>query len=366
MLRSLMNRVILSRVILSRATLTRATLLLGSLFAGSAVAADACPTLRNQQSAPDIATRIAAVACSEHMLWYRPFIDAQGRLASVTVAEAENTRLDDGGTPAWLRVASYWRDSGLLPRMAAFDGSNDCTYAGANRYSTVQCRGFVVDQPWSAAFISYVLRRAGLPGFNGSPSHVDYVRDALTRPGESAYEYRDPASTRPATGDMLCYVRSPNRVFGFEGLRQELGSSNGGLPMHCEIFVATNPGGDGLAYLIGGNVQHGVTMRLMPVNRSGLLWSLPRRAQVDPECAPDTASACNFNRQDWAVLLKLKPATVLATLAPPPPFQPASMAPPGPACCVNCVVGAVPPVPRCPNPNAPAVRPTQGGGGGGR
>ena len=70
---------------------------------------------------------------------------------SQTVAEAENTRLDDGGTPAWLRVASYWRDSGLLPRMAAFDGSNDCTYAGANRYSTVQCRGFVVDQPWSAA-----------------------------------------------------------------------------------------------------------------------------------------------------------------------------------------------------------------------
>lgn len=339
--------------------------LAGLLAADAAAAADVCPLVRNRQSAPDVATRIAAVACSEHMLWYRPFIDAQGRLASASVAEAENTGLDDGGTPAWLRVASYWRDSGVLPRMASFDGANDCTYAGANRYSTVQCRSFVIDQPWSAAFISYVLRRAGVPGFNVSPSHVDYVRDALTTPGESAYEFRDPATTPPATGDMLCYVRSPNRVYGVEGLRQVLSAGSDGLPMHCEVVVAANPGGDGMAYLVGGNVQHSVTMRLLPVNRSGLLWTLPRRGQVDPECAPDTASACNFNRQDWAALLKLKPQTVLAALPPPPPFQPATMAPPAQACCVNCVVGAVPKVPRCPNPNAPALTPARGSPAGG-
>ena len=101
--------------------------LAGLLAADAAAAADVCPAVRNRQSAPDVATRIAAVACSEHMLWYRPFIDAQGRLASVSVAEAENTGMDDGGTPAWLRVASYWRDSGVLPRMSSFDGANDCT-----------------------------------------------------------------------------------------------------------------------------------------------------------------------------------------------------------------------------------------------
>ena len=65
--------------------------LAGLLAADAAAAADVCPLVRNRQSAPDVATRIAAVACSEHMLWYRPFIDAQGRLASVSVAEAENT-----------------------------------------------------------------------------------------------------------------------------------------------------------------------------------------------------------------------------------------------------------------------------------
>ena len=92
--------------------------LAGLLAADAAAAADVCPLVRNRQSAPDVATRIAAVACSEHMLWYRPFIDAQGRLASASVAEAENTGLDDGGTPAWLRVTPVGTSpvAGLIAR----------------------------------------------------------------------------------------------------------------------------------------------------------------------------------------------------------------------------------------------------------
>ena len=84
---------------------------------GAALAADRCPTLRHQQSDPSVATRIAAIACDEHIRWNRPFIDPEGRIASFTSHEAESRGLADGGAP-WRRVARYWQDTGLLGQVA--------------------------------------------------------------------------------------------------------------------------------------------------------------------------------------------------------------------------------------------------------
>ena len=322
-----------------------ALLLLLATF--TARAADVCPGIRSQQSAADPATRIAAVACNEHVAWYRPFIDRNGRVASTTVAEAEGHLLGDGYNEAWRRVVGYWRDSGLARHMAG----GACGYAGSAPLPA--WRSFVIDTPWSAAFVSWVLVRAGLPGFRPSASHIDYVRAAAVDPQHSAYQFIDPATARPATGDMLCYVRMPDRMYGYEGLLAAVHADGSGLKMHCDIVVAANPGNDATAYLIGGNVQHGVTMRLLPLNRNGQFWALPRSSLGAPPCSPDNEAGCSFNRQDWAVLLKLKPATVLAELPPPvrpvpAPILPATQAP---ACCVNCVLGSG--VPRCPRPRAP-------------
>ena len=152
-------------------------------LAGSANASDQCPALRSRQTDPEIATRIAAVACDEHMDWYRPFIDSEGRLASSTVVEAESTDLQSGAGPAWLRVAAYWRDAGLLQQMDGHQGASECAHASPTGGMPAQtCRGFVVDQPWSTAFISWTMQRAGVPGFLSSPSHFDYVRAARSDP----------------------------------------------------------------------------------------------------------------------------------------------------------------------------------------
>ncbi|MCY7354336.1 MAG: DUF2272 domain-containing protein [Lysobacter sp.] len=331
---------------------------LSLLGSATATAADVCPTMRQQQFSADTATRIAAIACNEHHLWYRPFIDTSGRIASSTVWEGEASRLDDGATEAWRRVAIYWLESGLLRQMSGFAGASDCGYATAGGgYLTSSCRAFVIDNPWSAAFVSYVLKKANLPGFRASASHFDYIRDAFLHPDESAYQFLDPATATPATGDLLCYVRIQSRAYGYQGLKTAIDSGVSGLNTHCDVVVAANPGNDGKAYVIGGNVQQGVTMRLLPVNRSGLLWALPQRVGVDPECSPDTVASCNFNRQDWSVLLKLKSSAALARLAPAmqdkqssPSAMPLSV--PSTACCVNCVVGADPPVPRCPDPQS--------------
>lgn len=313
---------------------------------GPAAAADPCPLLRAQTASPDVATRIAAVACEEHQFWYRPFIDVDGRIAASRVREAQ-TDLLANGQPAWLRVAEYWRGGGLLGQAAARPGAAACAYAGTNPYTSPACRTFVVDTPWSAAFVSWVMRRARVPGFNGSASHVNYVRDAYRDPLGGAYQVANPVSAQPAPGDLLCFVRGGARIYGFGALAGLLGSSDDGLGMHCDIIVAANPDHDRTAYAIGGNIFDGVTMRMLELTPGGRFADLPMRAPDDGACSPDMPRACNASRQDWAVLLQLRPAQQLAQLPPAlPPVSSAAMQPQRPQCCVNCVVGSG--VPRCP------------------
>lgn len=324
------------------------------LASATANAADVCPGLDQQRAAPEVATRIAAYACHEHGLWYRPFIDRNGRIANSAITEAEAQPLGDGQTEAWRRVAGYWQQSGVLRQVGQLPGASECEGAAAGNYPSPACRGFVIDNPWSAAFISWVMRKAGVPGFRASASHITYVRDAYQRPETSAYQFVDPAHAKPGAGDMLCYVRNGNRTYGYEGLSSVVSAGGAGLEMHCEIVVAASPGNDNTAYLISGNLQQAVIMRLLPLNRNGEFWGLPQRTGAESLCAPDNESACNFNRQDWAVLLKLKPADVLAklpgaaSLAPVPPEPSATQAP---TCCVHCVVGSG--VPRCPPTGEP-------------
>ena len=86
------------------------------------------------------AARIAAIACAENRLWDGPFIDAQGRLARFSVAEAEQSRLADGVTPAWRRVAGYWRESGLAGAMAGQPGAGECLAVPDGAMSPPLCR----------------------------------------------------------------------------------------------------------------------------------------------------------------------------------------------------------------------------------
>ncbi len=329
------------------------SLMLFALFAAPWIArASGCVSAQPAGTGVE-AAKIAAIACRENALWYSPFIDANGRLASNTVSEAEGARLGDGVTPAWMRVVEYWRGSGLLSRMQQFAGASDCNYVGGGGYSSPQCRAFVIDQPWSAAFVSWVMVQAGLPGFDPSASHFGYVGDAF-RGGTSPYRFADPDQVPATVGDLLCYVRSNATLLGFNGLSAFLARGGpGALNMHCDIVVSVQ---SGMLSLVGGNVLQGVTMRLVPVNRNGLPWNLPRGTGSNTTCWPSNPDGCSFNRHDWSVLMKLRPDAELATLpgamqVPGAPIAP----PPNQQCCVNCVVGSG--IPRCPNPNAPSLSP---------
>ena len=308
------------------------------------------------------AAAIVRTACEEHRLWFRPFIEADGRLAELAVTEAERVRLDDDSTRAWQRVARYWRDSGTLASMAAggTPGAASCQLPHGERAVDNDCRAFLLDNPWSAAFVSWVMVQAAVPGFGASPRHMDYIARAWRQPAASPWLYDDPHAGKPAPGDLLCYLRAEAEGLGAAGLRSALaGQSPMPWHSHCDIVVAANVGGDRTLYLIGGNVLNTVLMRKLPLDRSGRLaadafgpapdpaaatvsQSQPAaadaaagasdagapRSGTPPEdtasiatprsCSPGNPAACSFNHRDWAVLLKLKPQAQLDTLAPGP------------------------------------------------
>lgn len=334
-----------------RRGLRMALVLLTGLTGGRAMAAEACGG--GDSAATDTASRIAAIACAEHALWYAPFIDTNGRLASMRVAEAETLRLRDGATPAWRRVAEYWQGSGVRWPADGLAAEADCHGTSNLPARIALCRTFLVDTPWSAVFVSYVMRRAGVPGFQASARHVDYVRDAGRQPAIGPYRLADPDAAIPAVGDLLCYARVPSQVFGTAGFRQWLGRPfSDALAMHCDI-VASITGGQ--ARLVGGNVLQGVTMRILPLNRTGRFWSLPRRTGGEAACSPDNAAACHLSRQDWVALLKLDPtASVPAMSLLPGPVRPAA------SCCEVCALPMPEGMRRCPTPS-PGEPPAGGG-----
>ncbi len=296
-------------------------------------AADPCASPAMYAGNTTVAARIAVAACTEHRLWYRPFIDTDGRLAGSRVREAEASRLANG-QPAWERVIDYWRDGGLLWQTHAASACGTNGAIGAPAW----CRSFVVDTPWSAAFVSSVMAKASVPGYRGSASHVQYVRRAYRDPLGNAYRVSYPQTAKPRQGDLLCYVRVPGRVYGFDGVMAQLAGSDGGLNMHCDIAVGID---EGVLYLVGGNVFDGVTMRMLRLDAAGRLSQLALRGMDDLECSPDTPVACDSNRQDWVLLLQLRDEQELLALAQPP-VMPASAAPivaDASQCCTDCTDG---------------------------
>ena len=62
--------------------------------------------------------------------------------------------------PAWRRVASYWQGAGLAWPPDGLSSQADCF--GEDRQRNALCRVFLIDTPWSAVFVSWVMARAGV------------------------------------------------------------------------------------------------------------------------------------------------------------------------------------------------------------
>jgi hypothetical protein len=161
----------------------------------------------------------------------------------------------------WQRVGEYWwtaMDSST--RFASWTGKHDET--GAEFPASADSH-----YPWSAAFISYVMRIAGAgEHFPYSAAHADYINAArevsLGQASGIALSAERPDAYAPQPGDLICLGRGVSRGLTFDDL------PTASFPGHCDIVVAATPGE---LTVIGGNVDDAVTEKHVPTTPNGML-----------------------------------------------------------------------------------------------
>ena len=113
---------------------------------------------------------------------------------------------------------------------------------------TFQSDNYYINTAWSAAFISYMIKKAGAGDkFKYSRLHSDYINAAKQNRKNNVKSFQAfRKNEMPVTvGDLICYPRT-------EGVTYD---TNGGYFAHCDIVTEITPG---KAIAIGGNVSNTV------------------------------------------------------------------------------------------------------------
>lgn len=125
-------------------------------------------------------------------------------------------------------------------------------------------------QPWSAAFVSWVMCEAGLGApdqFARDISHRVYIDQAIrARDGQApgaAFVAHDAGEQPVEPGDLLCNSRGGVSYRSVGDRRADLGEY---APTHCDVVVRVDV--DRLN-VIGGNVVQGVSLTILPLVRDG-------------------------------------------------------------------------------------------------
>jgi hypothetical protein len=174
-----------------------------------------------------------------------PVSAARERLISAAVAEW--IRFDNGSgqehvAPFFEFVGEMWRAIGL-------------NLDGRDR-----------DQPWSAAFISWIVRRSGpeYADFRFAAAHSRYINHAITR--------REASSAAPfwgfrlnehkvALGDLVCQWRTSPQTYDGARVSDSFFS-------HCDVVVEV---ASGSVRALGGNNSHSVGFKTYAINTNGFL-----------------------------------------------------------------------------------------------
>jgi hypothetical protein len=323
-------------------------ILSGMLLAGRAAAADC-----QEASTPNpLGATLAAIALQEYAQFNGHRINEAGYLWKFGATESEFTLLRDADTGqrdprqsgryAWRRVWQYWQslarhvngateDRMLLYAPQLLDAPDeagprrefrlsellqaaraiDADASDALRQAAV--RAAMNDTPWSAAFISHVMDRAGLDAsqFRFSAAHWQYVQPAFAPTPDYAYVACDARRSRPAVGDLLCHARGSSPLKRFADWRAAAAQPGFSTPAHCELVTAVDHAARKME-VVGGNVLSSVARRRLKLNEANLLSAShdPDRVtkSANAECARDKdCDAPNLNLQYWSVLLKLRP-----------------------------------------------------------
>ena len=163
-------------------------------------------------------------------------------------------------------------DEESIPHVGIWEDDNAIHSDRVNRYwraaGKYQLSGNDCKQPWSAAFISWVMRAAGVPEyqFPTAINHRSYLSRFLAD-AHNPYAAFVPHTIReykPKPGDLICANRggvTPTEVI--EELPDSLNTK-----LHCDIVVETQ--GQTLQS-IGGNVRNSVSKTVLTLSPEGYL-----------------------------------------------------------------------------------------------
>ena len=211
--------------------------------------------------------RLVRIALAEWEDWGRPFIDHTGPAAAAPLADRQEH--DPEAFPA---VLAYW---------SAVPGREETIAANLARFQAAE--PVWTEVPWSAAFVSFVVRAAGYDRTDipSADAHWRIVDSLMAReaawPGRAAFGVHSPFDRAPVPGDLLCATRGEarGRYARPEDRAVEAGKP---VPMHCDVVVGVR---SGAVEVVGGNVGDAVRMALLPARADG------RLAQRAAEGAPE-------------------------------------------------------------------------------
>ena len=171
-------------------------------------------------------------ANKEWSLWGKPLI-AGGKVQETGEFECSNIYRE--------RVGEYWRKGVNLAK----DGCSNT--------------------PWSSAFISFLMRKSGAGNeFPYTPAHNEYIRPFIQNRKQnlnSNFKGYKINEEKPELGDLVCYSRESG--VDYDTTRAYLG--------HCDLVVGVNKK-QSYIEVIGGNVNDGVTKRILSTDGNGYLY----------------------------------------------------------------------------------------------
>lgn len=206
----------------------------------------------------------------------------QPRLARRTLRLGR--REDDART--FRTVAGYWSATPSGPEILRDQNAVWRDPAGEGR-------GWI--EPWSAAFVSWVMCEAGLGErdvFARSIAHWEYLDQAIAarqgRAASAAYRAYDLGETEVSPGDLLCNARGAARYAALADRTAELGEF---APLHCDVVVKIDPD-QAVILTVGGNVLNSVSLSVL------------KAVEVDGRWAPVAEDELEGARR-WFAHLKL-------------------------------------------------------------
>jgi|TARA_B110000908_G_C10251323_1_gene452234 hypothetical protein len=120
------------------------------------------------------------------------------------------------------------------------------------------------DEPWSSAFISFIMKKSGAgKDFPYSSAHTNYIRPFIQNRKQNlksdfkAYKLHE---KKAELGDLVCYPRQ-------SGVDYDTTYS---YKSHCDIVVGVNRIKRNIE-VIGGNVGDGVTKKVLNTDNKGYL-----------------------------------------------------------------------------------------------